>query len=232
MKTSHKFVRKINISMALFLSIGVSIFLGISGYVLASSTSSFNQTINPGALSVDIVDAAYATVASPSVVMNATTFSFACQDTTGVFGTASQALYVKNPDAADGGWSLSIAASSPTAFWDSAGTDMDFNDPTSSGCLDGADTDSLKGQMTINPSGGTLSAGACASCGVTGITKGSSNSFSEGTVNSITLLTAAAGSDDIGDWKLSNVAISQKIPAEQPAAGDYAVNLTLSVTSS
>ncbi|MBD3330213.1 hypothetical protein GF354_01635 [Candidatus Peregrinibacteria bacterium] len=201
-------------------------------YIAVNSTSNFTQTINAGTLSVDIVDGSYAAVASPSVTMSSATFSFACQTTTGTFGSATEQIYVQNPDATDNGWSVTLAASAPTDVWDSAGTDFDFNDPTSSGCTDGADTDSFGGQMTVDPSGGTLAAGQCASCTTTNVTKGSSASFSEGSVDSITLLTGAAGSDDIGDWTLQGVSISQTIPAEQPAASDYDINMTLTIAAS
>jgi hypothetical protein len=193
------------------------------------ATANFTQTINPGTLTVDIVDGSYATVASPSFAMNPITFGFTCQTSTGVFGTATQNIYIKNPNAANNGWVVNLAASSPTAFWASAGTNMDFNDPAGSGCADGTDADALKGQMTVDPSVGTLSTGACLSCTTTSITKGSLAAFNEGTVNSINILTAAAASNDIGDWKLTGVAISQTIPAEQPAASDYSISLTLSI---
>lgn len=212
-----------------------SLFALALSYVLASPTSNLTQTISAGTLSVDIVDGSYVTVGSPSVALAAQTFSFACQSSTGSLGTATQQIYVKNPDAADSGWTLSIAASATTAVWDSAGTDFDFNDPGTSGCVDdGAttDVDSLGGQMTINASAATLAAGACSACGVTGITKGTSSAFVEGTTDSITLLTAAAPSDDIGDWTLQGVSISQTIPGEQPAASDYDINLVVSVTAS
>ena len=110
---------------------------------------------------------------------------------------------------------MSLAGSATTAVWDSSGTDIDFNDAGGSGCTDGADTDSVGGQMTVDPSGGTLATGQCLSCGTSNITKGSSASFSEGTTNSITVLTGASGSDDFGDWKLTGVEISQTVPAEQ-----------------
>ncbi len=168
--------------------------------------------------------------------MGAKTFSFTCltggSASTGTFGTASQQIYIKNPDAADNGWTIALAASAPTAFWDSAGTDYDFNDSTSSGCGDGGDADTLKGQLTVDPSVGTLAVGTCASCVTTSITKGSSAAFVQSTTDSVTLLTAAAGSDDIGDWKLTGVSLSQTIPAEQAAASDYNINFTLSVTAS
>lgn len=205
-------------------------------WVYAASTSNFAQTITAGSLSVDIVDGSYVTVGSPSVSMSSKTFSFSCLSggtaSTGTFGTASQVIYVKNPDAADNGWTVSLAASNTTDVWDSAGTDYDFNDAGGSGCTDGADADSVGGQMTVDPSVGTLAAGACASCTTTSVTKWSSASFLEGTTDSITLLTGASGSDDIGDWKLTGVSISQTIPAEQPANTDYDIDMTLSILAS
>jgi hypothetical protein len=65
----------------------------------------------------------------------------------------------------------------------------------------------------------------------TNITKGSSNSYNQSTVDSITILTAAAGSNDVGDWHLQGATVSQKIPAEQGAASDYDINMTLSVVA-
>jgi hypothetical protein len=231
-KIIRKSVRELNVMFALMIAAVVAGGLGTASYVLASATSSFTQVINPGTLSVDIVDGSYSPVGSPSVAMNPVTFSFACQNSTGSFGTASQAIYVKNPDAADNGWSVTLGAPS-TSFWNSAGTKMDFNDPAESGCGDGAgDADSYKGQMSVDPSGASLSKGQCLGCVATNIAKGSAGSFDEATPGDITLLTGAAGSDDIGDWKLTNVAITQKIPAEQPAASDYSINLTLSIAAS
>jgi len=228
----RKMLRKLNISLVLALAVIMTSGLGGVTYVLASSTSSFTQTINSGTLAVDIVDASYVTVGSPTMAMSATTFSFNCQTNTGSFGTATEQIYVSNPDAADNGWVVSLAANATTDTWSSAGTDFDFNDPTGSGCTDGADADSLAGQMTVDPSGGTLAAGNCASCGTSNITLGSSNSYDEGTTDTITVLTGAVASDDIGDWTLQGVSISQKIPAEQPAASDYSISMVLSIVAS
>jgi hypothetical protein len=168
-------LRKLDIPVALTLSVLMLFGITTSGYVLASPTSNFAFSVNPGTLSVDIVDAGYVTVASPSVTMSSKTFSFSCltggSASTGTFGTASQVIYVKNPDAADNGWTIALAASAPTAFWDSAGSDYDFNDPTTSGCGDSADADALKGQLTVDASVGTLAVGACASCATTSVTK-------------------------------------------------------------
>ncbi|MCB9806893.1 hypothetical protein H6768_03290 [Candidatus Peribacteria bacterium] len=103
--------------------------------------------------------------------MNAATMSFSCQTVTGTFGTSTQQIYIRNPDAADSGWTVSLAASDPTDLWDSAGTDFDFNDSGSSGCADGGDTDSFAGQMTVDPSVATLATAQCESCTTSNITK-------------------------------------------------------------
>ena len=223
-------LRKANLATAGLL-VGVFALTSAAG-VYAASTSNFTLTVNPGTLTVDIVDAAYVSVASPSVTLGAVTAGFWCQSATGTFGTASQVIYIKNPDAADNGWSVTLAGSSTTAVWDSTGPDIDFNDATGAGCTDGADLDTVGGQMAVNPSVGTIAKGACASCSTTNVTKGSSASFVEGTTDSITLLSGAAGSDDIGDWKLTGVTISQTVPGEQAAATDYDINMILSVVSS
>lgn len=226
----ERLLRYCNISgVLMYVSL---LFIGGVSIVLGSATSNFTQTINPGTLSVDVVNSGYTTVASPSVAMGAVTFSFSCQTSTGTLGTDSQRIYVVNPDAADSGWVVSLAASSTDATWTSAGTGFDYNDASGSGCTDSGDTDSVGGQMTVDPSVSTLAAGQCASCVTTNITKGSSASFNGTTTSSITILTGAANSDDIGDWRLTGVAISQKLPAEQPAASDYAMSLTLSIVAS
>ena len=203
----------------------------IAKLVFASDTSNFTQTITAGTLSVDIVNGSYLPVGSPTVAMGDVAFSFACQTATGTFGTASQQIYVKNPDAADGGWNVTLAATNTTNVWDGASSDFDFNDPTGSGCTDGADAgDSVGGQMSVDAlTNGVIDTGACSGCSDTGVSKGSAASFSEGATNSITILTGAAGSDDVGDWTLQTVDISQKIPAEQGAASDYDINMKLTI---
>ena len=231
-KFNRKLLGKLNIVLALTLAVVMTGGLGGATYVLASSTSNFTQTISAGTLAVDIVDGSYVTVGSPTMAMSAAIFSFSCQTKTGSFGTASDQIYVSNPDAADNGWTVSLAAAATTDIWDSAGTDFDFNDSSGSGCTDGADAgDTVGGQMTVDASVATLAAGSSGAA-TTNITKGSSAPFVEGTTDTITILTGAAGSADIGDWTLQGVSVSQKIPAEQPAASDYDINMVLSITAS
>lgn len=229
MYNMKKILRKLNIAAVFTLALVMTGVFSTSTYILASTTSNFKQTINPGTLTTDIVDGSYATVASPSVTMASTTFSFSCSSSAGVFGSATQQLYVTNGSAANNGWTLSLAGSAPTATWTSAGTPFDFNDPTAAGCTDSADADTYGGQMTVNASGATLAANG--SYATTNITKGSSNAFNQGTVDSITLLSGSASAAHVGKWTLQNIAVTQTIPAEQPSATDYNVDMVLSIVA-
>jgi len=209
-------------------------------YVIAATAdnSTLSQTINAGSLSIAITDAAYAEVASPAITMGAKTFSWTCltgaDRPTGTLGTSSERIYVQNPDAADSGWRVDLAASGTTAVWDAGeATDYDFNDDTEGGCTDAGDSpdlDAFGGQMTVDPSGATIDTAQCANCVTTNVTVGASDSFKEGTTDSIDLMTGAAGSDDIGDWYLKDVEIYNTIPAEQ-VPGAYSLTMTVSVTS-
>jgi len=60
----------------------------------------------------------------------------------------------------------------------------------------------------------------------------SAGAFDEvGGINSVTLVYATAGSDNRGDWRMSDVRVRQTIPASQPAAGNYEIPLLLSITA-
>jgi len=211
--------------------LGVALSLTTVSY--AANNANVTQTINSGTLVTDIRDASRVTVASPTFAMAGTTFSFNCQTTTGTIGSASQRLYVDNPGAANAGYTLTLAATAgATGLWNNTGVtqSFDFNDPTTAGCADGADADAKGGQLTVNPAASTFTAD-CSSCTVTGITKGASTAYSQGVVDSVTLLTAAAGSDDVGRWYLTGIGLSQTIPGEQPN-DSYTINLTATVTAS
>ncbi len=205
--------------------------------VFAANTPNFTQTINAGTLATDILDASRVSVGSPSVALTSKTFSFDCyaggSASTGTLGTNTERVYVMNPDAADNGWTLTMAATSgATTTWSDGGSlTFDFNDPTGGtpGCTDGADADLRPGQMTIDPSVGTLTAD-CLSCVTTNVTKGSSTAFEQSVTDSVTLLSAAAGSDDVWRGYLTNATVSQTIPAEQ-AAAVYSLGMTLTSTA-
>ncbi len=215
-------------------------------FVLAPSVASANpasdltQTISAGTLSVDILDASHNAVASPSAAFTAKNFSFDCQyggsASTGTLGSNTQRLYAINPSAATpNGWNVTMAATGgATASWANTGATkkFDFNDPTGSnpGCSDGADADSLAGQLSVDPSVSTVNLD-CAACTLTGITKGSSSAFNQGTTDSVTLLAASSGANNPWRGYLTGVGLSQTIPAEQPADSSYAINMTMTITA-
>ena len=228
-------MRKLNHESLLAGLMAFALIFGGASAALASNISNFRQVINAGTLAIDIVDGSFVTVASPVVDFTPVNVSFACQTSTGTFGTGTEQIYISNPDAADNGWTASIAATSgTTAVWDSAGTDFDFNDPSGApaGCADGGgDADSLAGQLTVNASGATLANGQCTSCTTANVTLGSSSAFSEGVTDSITLASAAAASDDVADYTIQTISLSQTIPPGQPAATDYDIDMTLSIVA-
>ena len=217
-----------------------SLFMGSFAHLaLAANTPTLNQTVNGGTLSTDILNGSRVPVASPSATLSAKAFNFDCQTSgsasTGTLGTTSEREYILNPAVANNGWTLTIAATSGVgALWTSGGNTFDFNDAATSGCADtptgSFESDTRPGQLTINPAVSTLTTD-CVSCTTTGITKGSSAGFVEGTTNSVTLLTAAAGSDDVWRGYLYGSTLSQTIPAEQ-VAGTYTLNMTITVTAS
>lgn len=217
------------------LCLGLS-FFAFNSVVLAAPTPTLTQTITNGVLSTDILDASRNPVASPSVAMSSKAFTFDCQTganaSTGTLGTNTQRVYVTNPGGANNGWTLTIAATGgATSTWANGGATrrIDFNDASGSGCTDGGDADSNAGQITLDPLAGTLTTD-CTSCTTTGVTKGSVTAFAEGSTDTITMLNAAAGSDDIWRGYLTNTGISQVIPAETPA-DSYTVNFTLTATA-
>jgi hypothetical protein len=223
-------------SIVAFVLVGLALLcIEPAGTASAASTPTFNQTINAGVLSTDILDASHVPVVSPSVAMTTKSFLFSCASgasaSTGTFGSGTQRIYVINPGGANNGWTLTMAATGgATAVWSDGGTNTyDFNDATTGGCTDGADTDTKIGQLSVDPSVSTLTTD-CNSCVTTNVTKGSSSAFVETTLNSITLLSAALASDDVWRGYLTGVALSQTIPAEQPAAS-YTINMTLTATA-
>jgi len=206
--------------------------------VYAANNTDLTQVINAGTLVTDIRDSSRVPVGSPAVAMSASTFSFDCltgaSRPTGTFGTNDERIYVDNPDVADDGWNLTFAATGgATDQWEDSGpTDVyDFNDVTGApaGCADGGDADSNIGQLSVDPSVGTLTAD-CGSCVTTNITLGSASAFDQGVTDSITLLSAAAASDDIGRWYFTGIDLDQTIPAEQ-VPDSYTINMTLTVTA-
>jgi hypothetical protein len=185
---------------------------------------------SPGSLSVDIVDASGATVASPSVSMSSIAASGTCQTATGTLGTATQQIRVSNTTPAPG-WSMSIAATAgPTANWSSGTATYDFNDGSGSppGCGDGADADSIAGQLTPNLSGGTITPQS--GCTTTGLSKGSPNAFNQGVTDNVTLLSASTSAAINCHWDFTSLLVTQTVPDLQPT-GAYSLPMTITVVA-
>ena len=198
-----------------------------------SSSADFvfdNGTVwrTPGTLFLSIVDAAYSLVDSPSVGMTAVTFSNSPQGSTGTLGTDTERIYWENFDAADtAGFSITIAATDGTgATWEGAApVYYDFND--GNGATDGGDADAYGGQLTVDPSGGNLTVRPDYGS-LTGISVGASSAFEEGVIDSVPLVTASADSDDYHAAYVTDIGLSQEIPASQPA-DTYSIGMMLTI---
>ncbi len=183
-----------------------------------------------GTLAFDIVDNSGVTVASPAVPFSATTLNFNCTSTTGTLGVTSQHPRVLNTTA-NAQWSLSLAATAgPTGNWSSGGATFDYNDGAGSpaGCADNGDADSLAGQLSVNPSVMTITPQG--GCSTSNLTKGSLALFAQGSVDSITLLTAGASAQTNCYWDLTDTALTQTLPQEQ-ATGAYSISFTLTLVA-
>ena len=180
-----------------------------AAFAALTANSNLTQTVNPGALSTSILDSGGSAVGSPSFAMTATTASTATQTSTGVFGNNNQRITVENPGASNSGWTLALSA---TGSWSDGGSNTyPYNGATAA-----------DGQLTVNPSAGTLTPTFGTS---TGISRGTSSTFVSGSVSSIELLNAGATSDDVWSGYLTGVGLSQTVPA-----GTSAANYTLVVT--
>lgn len=200
---------------------------GVSG-AWQGQIVSFNLIL--GALDIDFVNSIGNSVSNPNVGMSAITEGFDCQTTTGTLGDSDQRIRTNNTTVTPQ-WTVAIAATAgATASWSSGVDNYDFNDGagTPAGCGDGADADALAGRLTLNPSVGTSTPQA--GCNNTGISLGASNSFAQGTIDSITLISASTSAGTNCYWDLTGVSVSQTIPVQQ-APGTYTLNLTVTVTA-
>ncbi len=188
-------------------------------------------TTGNGVLAVDIVDGVGTPVASPSYSMTNSGYLFLCAASTTAIGDTSQRIEISN-FTGTASWNVTIAATAGnTTVWSDGGSNSyDYNDPTGApaGCADGGDADGVAGQLTLNPALGTSTPRS--GCTNTGISLGSSASFNQGIVDSITLISSSAGADLGCSWELTDVHTSQQIPQDQPD-GNYSINLTLTATA-
>lgn len=208
----------LQVGLVALSSFAISVFA-----VFASDTTQFSQSIS-GALDVAIVDGSGNTVANPSVAFPAKSFSMTYQSSGATLGTASEKLRVTNPSGTTDTWTLSMAATAgATATWTNGTNTYDFNDATAS-AGDGADADAVGGQMTVDPSTATIA--GVSGTSIANISKGAADAFVQGSVDSVDLMSAAAGSAKPGQWDLTGVGLTQTIPGAQ-ATGDYSFDMTL-----
>ncbi len=185
-----------------------------------------------GSLGLDIVDAAGASVATPSFAMNNIAYSFSCSSVSGSLGAVAQKVRISNLTT-NAAWSVSIAPTSgATDRWRNGGNTQryDFNDSggAPSGCSDGADADAEAGQLTINPAVGTITHEA--GCTATNVSLGSQAAYVEGSINSIGLLSASAGANSDCIWDIIGLGLTQTVPAEQ-SVDSYGINMTITVVA-
>lgn len=187
-------------------------------------------TTGNGVLSVDIVDGTGTPVVSPVASFGTSGYLFTCDNVNTTIGTSSERIEINN-FTGNALWTVSIAATAGAAASWSDGVDTyDFNDPAGApaGCTDGADTDTLAGQLALNPSVATNTPRA--GCTTTGVTLGSSSGYDEGTLDSITLASSSASAELSCSWQLTGIDTDQQIPEGQ-ADGAYTINLTITATA-
>ncbi len=204
------------------------VFQGVRG----ATSSNFTMSILPQPLAVNIVDEDYNPIDEPQVDFVELPYSPGCRQITTKLISDEQRLYVRNFDAAEGWWTVTISADDPTAVWSNGDYEFDFNDPTGDGCVDGDDADTLAGSMEIYTESDSLDSWLCPSCSPDFVEHVTSWVFDEeGWINSVTLVYATADSDNRGDWIMADIMVLQTIPASQPAVGDYEILLVLSITA-
>ena len=200
-------------SIALSALVAVAVVSAPVAHAALTATSTLSQTINNGTASTDIRDAGGSVLVTPTISMNSVTLSTSQQTSTGTFGSSSQRITVDNPGGAPNGFTLALNASVPgTGNWVSGGNNYAYNG------------NATTGQLSVNPTVGTITAVVG---GATGIALGTSGSFTASTP--ITLVNAAAGSADIWNGYFTGIGLSQAIPANQPA-GTYTLSMTQTLT--
>lgn len=196
------------------------------GTAVESYTQFPQITTNPGILSIDFVNSGGTVLNNPIVPLSLRNVSTSCQTSTGSLTSLSRRLRITN--SLTNNWSVSLEASGGTASSWMRGdllAQYDFNDPN--GCADGADSDSVGGQLTVNPGTDVLAQSGCL---VSGASPGSTAAFSEGSVDSVNLFSSNINSQIGCYYDFPGISLSQTIPASQPA-GDYSINMTATVVS-
>lgn len=202
--------------------------------VVAQKTVTFTAAINPGLLLTDIRDQLGRSILDPVVNLGRLSHSTDCRANSeslfGELGEDSQRVYVDNPGAAYGGWTLTLSPiESDDAVWRGQdGSQFDYNDAGQGGCID-TDDDGVAGLLSIDPSGAVINTD-CLYCSTTDILRGTANESSFGEDQSITLLRANDNSDELGRWYMTGIKLRQTVPAGQEG-DNYELDLVLTATA-
>lgn len=180
-------------------------------------------------LNLSFIDSGGSPIGSPSISFPSLDRKILCQTNVTTLGDTNSRLRVTN-STANPQWNITIAATTGSAsFWDNqSGGIYDFNDNTGMGCQDGSDIDSIAGQLTVSQSSANITPQS--GCSNTGIALGSNTSFLEGSMDSITLVSANSSTGIGCYWDITDIGITQTIPAEQ-VSGGYTIDFTISVVS-
>lgn len=200
-----------------------------TGVSLGAATTYPEVTSYTPELTIDMVDSLGISVPSPSFSLALAYKATGCQLPSGSFGTSSQRLRIKN-SLSGTGWNISLAATGgAAALWERTdlAADYDYNDPA--GCTNpGSDGDGEGGQLGVDPTPATFTPDP--ECGVTGISRGSSANFTQGSINSITVLNASAAASLYCYWDVTGVTVTQQLsPAQEE--GMYSLDLTATVVA-
>lgn len=94
-------LRRLNLATVFFIGFFVIITSALLSLAYAASVAHLTMTINAGTLSANIVDESYQSVLIPTVRLSDIFYEKKCRTSTGMFGTSSQQIYIRNPDASN-----------------------------------------------------------------------------------------------------------------------------------
>jgi len=184
---------------------------GSSAGATTAAQQGYRVTESAG-LNVAFVNGSGDVIPAPTVVFSSVT---AGQSASATLGIPSSKIRVTNSRAI-APWSLTLAATSgPGTKWTDGINNMGFDEPSG-------------GKLTVDPSVATV-APIGLTCTSAGLTLGSSATFNQGVIDSITLLTAGGSAQTNCVWNLTGVGLSQFVPAGQ-AAASYGLSMTLTVS--
>ena len=178
-------------------------------------------------LSVGFVDGSDNPLTNPTFDFTSSSVSTSSyQSTTGTLGTSAKKIRVFN-SLATNGWNVTLSPTDgDTALWKKSDNSafFDFNDSGVSATDSGIDADTYGGQLSVNPTGATISS----SCSTSGTSRGTTNNFLQGAASSISLMSATSSAAMDCSWDLTGVSLTQTIPKAQPQ-GTYTISMTVTV---